>query len=143
MSALYRPNQWLRDLESELIPFLSAMSEKAPKSELRDFAPKVDVKEEKNQYLVLVDIPGVDPKDIDVEMDGNTLTIRGEKFKEIKDESANYFHTERVSGKFFRQFTLPDNVQDKIEAKYKHGVLTLTIPKQEVQKSRKILIESE
>lgn len=142
MTVLYRPNNWLRDLESDIFPLLSAISDKRAKSDLMDFAPKVDIKEEKNQYVVLVDLPGIDPKDIHIEMEKNTLTLKGEKQAELKEESGNYYHSERVRGRFFRQFTLPDNVQDDIEAKYRHGVLTLTIPKMEVKKSKKIMIEA-
>ncbi len=106
-----------------------------------DWAPAVDIKEEDNQYLLVADIPGVDPKDIDVHMENGILTIKGERNSELKTEREGYKRIERKHGVFYRRFTMPEGVDaDGIEANCDHGVLTVTIPKQEVAKARKIAV---
>jgi HSP20 family protein len=111
------------------------------------WSPKVDIKEEENEFVVFADIPGVDPKQIDIDMEGNTLTVKGEKstIKEEKDKKNSYYRVERTSGKFFRQFTLPETVDgSKISAKVKHGVLAIHLPKaNESKHQRKIAIQEE
>jgi len=106
-----------------------------------DWAPAVDIKEEDNQYLLIADIPGVDPEKIDIHMENNTLTIRGERNTELKSEKEGFKRIERQHGIFYRSFTMPDGVRaDGIKASSKHGVLTLQIPKQETEKPRKITV---
>ncbi len=100
-----------------------------------DFSPRVDVTEDKNNLYVHAEIPGVDKKDIKINVVGDELTISGEKKSEEKDENKNYFRLERSSGSFSRSFTLPAEVViDKIEAEYKDGVLNITLPKTEEAK---------
>ena len=107
-----------------------------------EWVPAVDIKEEDNQYLLIADIPGVDPKDIESSMEKGVLTIKGKRQSEKREESENYRRVERQSGQFYRRFTLPDSADaDKIEAKSEHGVLTVTIPKQEVAVSRRIEVK--
>jgi len=106
-----------------------------------DWAPAVDIKEEDNQYLLIADIPGVDPKDIDIHMENNILTIKGERNAELKTEKEGFKRIERQHGVFYRRFTMPDGVNaDGIKANSNHGVLTLQIPKQEAIKPRKISV---
>lgn len=139
----YRPNHWLNDIEKELLPFIYpwvGQSEGTPS--LQSWVPKVDVKEDKDKYTVFVDVPGVDTDDIDIEMDGHTLTIRGERKIEKEEKSDDYFRMERSVGKFCRQFVLPDTIDsDKIQAQTKKGVLTITLPKIIEQKLKKIQIK--
>lgn len=107
-----------------------------------NWAPSVDICEDDTAFTLLADIPGVDPEDIDISMEKGVLTVKGERSSENTEETENYRRVERVSGQFYRRFTLPDSADaDKIEAKSKHGVLTITIPKQEVAVSRKIEIQ--
>ena len=104
-----------------------------------DWAPAVDIKEEDNQYLLIADIPGVDPKDIDVHMENGVLSIKGERNSELKTEHEGFKRIERKHGVFYRRFTMPEGVNPEgIEARCDHGVLTVTIPKQEAIKPRKI-----
>ena len=104
-----------------------------------DWAPAVDIKEEDNQYLLIADIPGVDPKDIDVHMENGILAIKGERNSELKTEHDGFKRIERKHGIFYRRFTMPEGVNpDGIVAKCNHGVLTVAIPKQEAIKPRKI-----
>lgn len=109
------------------------------------WTPAVDVKEEKNSFVVTADVPGVDPKDIEITMENGALTIRGEhKYgSEDKDEESGYRRIERSYGTFYRRLALPDIADaDNISAKGKNGVLEIVIPKSEKAKPRRIEIKS-
>lgn len=106
-----------------------------------DWAPAVDIKEEENQYLLIADIPGVNPEDIDVHMENGILSIKGERNSELKTEQDGFKRIERKHGVFYRRFTMPEGVNpEAIDAKCNHGVLTVSIPKQEAAKPRKITV---
>lgn len=108
-----------------------------------DWRPAVDVQEDANQYLITADLPGVDPKDIDVSLDNGVLTIRGERRDESEQKEASYKRVERVRGTFFRRFTLPDTADaENVKAKSENGVLRITIPKQAEVQPRKIEVQS-
>lgn len=109
-----------------------------------NWVPSIDVKEEDNRYVIRADIPGVDPKNIEVTIDEGALTIKGQKETELKEERENYIHTERSQGTFYRRMSLP-NVADssKISAKSKNGVLEIIVPKTKEGKSQKIQIKEE
>lgn len=108
------------------------------------WTPNVDIKETADAYKVIAEIPGVNPKDIKVSLDKNTLTIQGEKNIEDEKDGSNWHRVERFSGSFCRQFTLPNNIDaDSIKAKTKHGLLELTIPKVEKVETKYVKIESE
>ena len=107
-----------------------------------NWAPSVDISENEKAFTLLADIPGVDPKDIDISMEKGVLTIKGERSSENVEEGENYRRVERQSGQFYRRFNLPDSADaDKIEARSEHGVLRITIPKQEVAISRRIEVQ--
>ncbi len=111
------------------------------KAENKAWTPAVDIKEEDNQFVLIADIPGVNPEDIDIQMENRVLTIKGERSTEEKTEHENFTRVERTQGTFYRRFTMPEGVNpDNINAKSSNGVLTLTIPKQEEVKPRKILV---
>jgi HSP20 family protein len=103
----------------------------------------VDIEEEDDKYIIKADLPGVDKKDIEVKFEGGVLSIRGEKQTETETGKGTRRHrTERFQGSFARSFTLPDAVKtDKMDASYKDGVLSLTIPKEEVAKPKAINIK--
>ncbi len=103
--------------------------------------PATDIKEEDDKYLITVDVPGVERKDIDIQMEEGVLTIKGEKEKEEKEEVKGYVRKERVRGTFCRRFSLPDVDPEKINAKFKDGVLTITAYKTGKRIGRKITIE--
>lgn len=106
------------------------------------WAPSVDISENETGFTLRADVPGVDPEAIDISMEKGVLTIKGERNSESTQEAENYRRVERQSGQFYRRFTLPDSADaDKIEAKSEHGVLTITIPKQEVAVSRRIEVK--
>ncbi|MDH5473368.1 MAG: Hsp20/alpha crystallin family protein [Gammaproteobacteria bacterium] len=106
-----------------------------------DWAPAVDIKEDDNAYLLIADIPGVDPKDIEIHMENGILTIKGQRESEKKTERKGYKRIEREHGVFYRRFTMPEGVNaDGIEASNKNGVLTVTIPKQPATQARRITV---
>ncbi|OGT34693.1 MAG: heat-shock protein Hsp20 [Gammaproteobacteria bacterium RBG_16_51_14] len=105
--------------------------------------PAVDIKEEADRFVIHADLPGVDPKDIDITMEGGMLTIKGERKSEKREETEGYKRVERVSGTFYRRFSLPDTADaDRIEAKGKNGVLEVILPKQEKVQPRKITVKN-
>ena len=106
-----------------------------------DWVPAVDIKEEQNRYVILADIPGVDPKEIDITMENGVLTLRGERRSEKEEERAGYKRVERVRGSFYRRFTLPDSVDPEgITAHGNNGVLEIVIPKHEKVQPRRIQV---
>ena len=110
---------------------------------LEEFEPTVDVAEDENAYIVKASMPGVKPEDVEVTLQNNVLTIKGEskEDKEIKEE--NYHLRERRYGSFMRSLTMPTNVKaDLIEAKHEHGVLTVRLPKTEEDKPKKIAVKT-
>lgn len=107
-----------------------------------DWVPAVDIKEEPDCFLIRADVPGVDPKAIDVHAENGMLTIKGERESEKKEEKEGYKRVERVYGSFFRRFSLPDTADtDKISAKSNNGVLEIRVPKHEKVQPRKIIVE--
>jgi HSP20 family protein len=111
----------------------------------RSGLPATDVKENTKAFVVTVDLPGVEEKDIDVSVSDDVLAIRAEATEERKEEKENYFLSERQHGALQRAFRVPSGVDcDKIDAKYAKGVLTVTMPKtaDAQQKQRKIKVQA-
>jgi HSP20 family protein len=104
--------------------------------------PSVDVAETESEVTVKAELPGMEPKDIDVNVLDNVLTISGEKKSEEEESTKNYYHSELRYGAFTRRLTLPSKVETgKINAEYKNGVLTVTMPKAEEAKVQKVNID--
>jgi HSP20 family protein len=111
----------------------------------RPWAPAVDILETENELVLKADVPGVELKDIDIQLENGTLTVKGER-KVEKDEKNKGFHRmERSYGSFVRYFTLPDTVDtvdaENVKAAYEAGVLTITLPKKEIAKPRAIKVQ--
>src|SRR5690606_41725466 len=107
------------------------------------YIPPVEVFEEKDRYVVKADLPGVDPEQIEVTAEKGILTLRGERKAEKRESGDGYERIERVMGSFTRRFALPENVQaDAIKAKFTHGVLEVSIPKQPEVAAKRVLIET-
>lgn len=105
------------------------------------WAPHVDIKEEQTRFVILADIPGVDPKDIEINMEKGILTIKGERTHEAKEEGEKFTRVERSRGVFYRRFALPDSADaEGITASGKHGVLEIVIPKRPETTPRRITI---
>lgn len=108
-----------------------------------EWAPRVDIREEDRRFVIEADIPGVDPKAIEINMDKGVLSIRGERKTEHKVEDGKYTRVERTHGVFHRRFALPDSANpDGITATGKHGVLEIEIPKRPETTPRKIEIQT-
>lgn len=106
-------------------------------------APALDMQEMDDQVVVEASIPGVKPEEIDIQVTGNVLTIKGERKEEKAEEKASYIYREQVFGSFCRSVTLPSEVDvDKAQAQFEHGVLTLTLPKVEAVKPKSIKVKS-
>jgi HSP20 family protein len=110
-------------------------------SALTTWAPAVDIYETPNDLVVKADLPDVNEKDIDVRVENNLLTIRGERKFEKSVSEENFLRVERTYGSFSRSFSLPNTVKaETIAAEYKNGVLTVTLPKREESKPRQVKV---
>jgi HSP20 family protein len=104
--------------------------------------PAVDLLEKDDEFVAKVELPGVHKDDVKITLHDNILTIRGEKKEEKESKDSNYHRLERSYGSFQRSFTLPTSVrQDKVEAEYRDGVLTITMPKAEEAKRKQIEVK--
>ena len=109
-----------------------------------EWQPPVDVAETESELVVNVEVPGVDPRDIDVSLSAETLFIKGEKRPETEEEGEDYHLLERNYGSFTRSVHLPVQVQrEKISASYKNGVLTVVLPKPEGTQKKEVKIKVE
>ncbi|AFM24651.1 Hsp20/alpha crystallin family protein [Desulfomonile tiedjei] len=107
----------------------------------KTFSPAVNISENENEILVTAEIPGIEKNDLDISLSGDVLTIKGEKKAEHEEKTENMHRIERSYGSFSRSFALPCEVQeDKINASYKDGVLSLKLPKAENCKAKSIKI---
>lgn len=108
---------------------------------IRPWTPAVDILETENELLLKMDLPEVAQKDVDIRLENDTLTIKGErKFEQAQGKG--YHRIERSYGSFARTFTLPNTVDtEKVKADCRNGVLTITLPKKEVAKPRTIRVE--
>lgn len=105
--------------------------------------PSVDVSETEAEVLVKAELPGMDPGDVELTIERDTLIIRGEKKQESEEKNENYHRVERSYGSFHRSIPLPVKVDaDKVTAKFKNGVLTVTMPKDESAQAKRVAIES-
>jgi len=108
----------------------------------RPWSPPVDIYETENELVLKADVPEIELKDIDLQLENGTLTIKGERKFEQAQNGRGYHRIERGYGSFVRAFTLPDSVDaDKVKAEYNSGVLTITLSKKEVAKPKTIRIE--
>lgn len=110
-------------------------------TEAAEWAPRVDIVEEENAYVLRADLPGVDANDIEITLDKNVLTIKGERASDETSEGQGFTRRERFTGSFVRKFTLPETADgDNISGSNANGVLTLTIAKRVEVQPRRIAI---
>jgi len=108
-----------------------------------DWIPAVDIKEEPERFVMHADLPGVDPKDIEITMENGLLTIRGQRHEEKQENANGYHRVERASGQFYRRFSLPDTADaEGITARGQNGVLEIVIPKHAKVQPRKITVQA-
>jgi HSP20 family protein len=106
------------------------------------WTPTVDIKEEEKRFVLYADLPGIDPKDIEITMEQGVLTVKGERPIPKDEDYANYKRVERAYGTFHRRFSLPDSADPAgIQANGRNGVLEISIPKHERVQPRKITVE--
>ncbi len=135
-------NQFSNELNHLFAPRYMRPQSKEENTVASDWVPAVDIREETGRFLIHADIPGVDPKDIDVHMEDGVLTISGSRSNETTQERQGYRLQERVRGTFLRRFMLPDSANaEKISAKCSNGVLEVAIPKQDKVMPKKITVE--
>ena len=114
-----------------------------PRSHQADFAPPVDVYEDKNVLSLRAELPGVKREDVEVSIDANVLTLKGERKLEKEEQGRRYHRIERSYGTFVRQFQLPSNIDSaQIDAQLSDGVLTVSLNKKQELKPRKIDVKS-
>lgn len=107
-----------------------------------EWVPRVDISETDDAYIIKAEIPGVNKEDVKVTAENGVLTISGERKEEQEDKNKKIHRVERLYGTFIRTFVLPDNVDEsKINAEFKDGVLTLTVPKTEKAKPKSIEVK--
>lgn len=110
----------------------------------RPWSPATDVVETENELVLKSDLPDVDLKDIDVQVENQTLTIKGHRHFERQDNNKGFHRIERSYGSFVRSFTVPTTVDtEKVAADYKNGVLTVRLPKKEAAKPRQVKIDGQ
>ena len=121
--------------------FGNVLERAGEESNLTTWAPAVDIYETEHELVVKADLPEVEAKDLDIRVENNLLTIRGERKFEKKVNEDNYLRVERAYGSFSRSFSLANTVNSEaIKADYQNGVLTLTIPKREEAKPKQIKV---
>jgi len=124
--------------------FNEAFDRTSEEGSLTTWAPAVDIYETEHELVVKADIPDIKPDELDIRVENNILTIRGERKFEKKVKDDNYLRVERSYGSFSRSFSLANTVNaEAIKADYKNGVLTLSIPKREEAKPKQIKVNVE
>jgi HSP20 family protein len=141
----WRPIRELERMRKEMDHLWNSFFEERPRlkaEEVREWFPSLDVVETKDNIVVKAEIPGMDPKEIDISLSNEILTIKGEKKQEKEEKEENYHLIERTHGKFVRSVRLPGEVKsEKINASYKNGVLNITLPKSEEAKQKEVKIK--
>jgi len=141
--SLVKYDPWLgaRELQKDINRLFSNWNTNDSSGVTADWIPSVDINELDDKFQLYVDVPGVDPKDVEITLESGVLTIAGERFMQAEKETENLVHrrTERGSGRFYRRFILPDTVDaDNVKASDRHGVLEILIPKQAKAQPRRI-----
>lgn len=138
----YQPWTLVDQLHRELDRLHAGAFDRPAAETATDWVPAVDVKEEADRWVVHADLPGVEPKDIEITMEDGALTLRGTRQQESRDQRDGWTRVERVSGSFYRRFTLPDTADSAgIKAKSSNGTLEIVIPKQPKVLPKRIQID--
>jgi HSP20 family protein len=137
----WEPFRGAASLQEHLNRVFSADLGRNEESNLTTWAPPVDILETEHELVVKADLPDVDPKELDIRVENNILTIRGERSFQKQVNDSNYLRVERSYGAFARSFSLANTVNSEaIKADYQNGVLTLVIPKREEAKPKQIKV---
>jgi len=139
----YDPWNGMRQLQDDINRLFSSWSTNDSSGVTADWVPNVDINEFEDRFQLFVDVPGVDPKEVEITLESGVLTITGERFMQAarEDDTVVRRRTERGSGRFYRRFILPESVDaDKVKATDRHGVLEILIPKQAKALPRRIKV---
>lgn len=139
----YEPWFGARQLQDDINRLFSSWNTSDSSGATADWVPTVDINEFDDKFQLYIDVPGVDPKDVEITLESGVLTITGERFmqSEKSDESVIRRRSERGSGRFYRRFILPDIVDaDNVKATDRHGVLEILIPKKAKAQPRRIKV---
>jgi HSP20 family protein len=139
----YNPfNSEVDDFPAGLRVFQDSLSRLFSEPASRPWSPAVDIVETENELILKADVPDVDPKNVGIQLENGTLTLKGERKFEDQKNGKGFHRIERSYGSFVRAFSLPDTVDgERVRADYKNGVLTVTLPKKEVAKPKTINVE--
>src|SRR6202163_758118 len=141
MNRLEQPFRGATTLQEQINRVFGDVGHAGEESNLTPWAPAVDIFETENELVVKADLPDVNPQDLDIRVENNILTIRGERKFENKVNEDNYLRIERAYGSFSRSFSLANSVKSEaIKADYQNGVLTLSLPKREEAKPKQIKV---
>lgn len=137
-------NQLQRDINRALEASLGGgAGEDASNVVTSQWMPTVDIREEPDRFILFADIPGVDPKEVEITMENGVLTLKGARAVEDEQTRASFTRIERARGNFHRRFSLPDTADaGRISARGMHGVIEITIPKHEKVQPRRITVEA-
>jgi HSP20 family protein len=135
------PFNELRQMQNTMNRLWQGFGRGAEPQEMETWAVPLDVLQEGDNFIVRASMPGVNPDDIQVSIEDNVLTIRGQSASEAEHKEGNYLMRERRTGSFHRALRLPDTVAtDQAQPFYEHGVLTITIPKAEAKKAKQLKV---
>ncbi len=139
----YNPfNAETDDFPSGLRVFQDSLSRLLSEPASRPWSPAVDIYETENELVLKADLPEVDPKNVAIQLENGTLTMKGERRFEEQKNGKGFHRIERGYGSFVRAFSLPDTVDpEHVKADYKQGVLTVTLPKKEVAKPKTVNVQ--
>lgn len=139
----YEPWFGARQLQDDINRLFSSWQTNDSSGVTADWIPSVDINEFDDKFQLYIDLPGVDPKDVEITLESGVLTIMGERFMQAEkaEEKAINRRSERGSGRFYRRFILPDTVDaERVKATGRHGVLEILIPKQAKAQPRRIKV---
>ncbi len=138
------PFRYLLDLQDDMNRLFDVSLARMPKEVLpSEWVPSMDVSEEKDKYVIKADLPGIEQDDIEIEVQDNVLTVKGQRKEEKEEKDKNYLRRECFYGSFERSLTLPTDVDaDKAQADYKNGILLISLPKKEQKKAKQIKLAS-
>ena len=145
----WNPTRDLFNLEREFNKLFSTFGDKFGISRADEeayenaiWSPLADISENDDKYIVKLDLPGIDKKDVKLSFTEGQITISGERKQENEEKDTKYHRVERMYGKYYRSFVLPNKIkEDKIDAQFKNGQLTITIPKADEVKPKEIEIK--
>lgn len=132
------PWQALQQLREQMDGILGSMFTGGP----GEWSPPIDLEERDNELVLTAELPGLNPEDIDVEIEGNTLTLRGEKRAEKEQQEGEHHYYERQYGTFVRRLSLPESVDsDRATARFDNGILRITLPRRAGTRGKRLRIE--